>query len=293
MQHLQNRWFKIIFIVFPLLIIAIFVSFPILNKKSKSDNSQPVMSLRDKPEEYYDNFRVDRVSLLKRQDGKILFSLSADKVIHRKRISRLFVYQNLKEIYISGVKVDIYLYNNESSRHKNIVLPVDDIGGTFASLGKPPTPIEDYLSGNADINLDLLTRLLIEDLSINIHLPHDKKVSLSAKYARINIDLENMVLEEARVIALNGKELAAPQAVWSKRFNGIYFPEGYTLQNEQRKGKTFFVINREGELIKSLKVPEIEYKDILEDREKVFYADLSKKMPAYLRFMFGMGMPQK
>lgn len=288
------RWFKIIFIVFPLLIIAIFVSFPILNKKSKNDNSRPGMSLRDKPEEYYDNFSVDEVSLLKHQNGRILFSLSADKVIHRKRISKLFVYQNLKEIYISGVKVDIFPYNNESSRHKNIVLPVDDIGGSFASFGKPSTPIEDYLSGNADTDLDLLTRLLIESLSISIHLPYDKLIYLTAKGARINIDLENIVLEgPVKVIASDGRELNTSEAVWSKKFNGIYLPHGYTLQNGYMGGKAFFVINREGELVKRLKVPEIEYKDILEEREKVFYADLSKKMPAYMRFMFGMGMPQK
>ena len=272
-----------------LFIIAIFVYSPVHNKESPGSNLQPDIDIRDKPEGHYDNFRVDKISIMKRQDNRILFSLSADKVIHRKRISKLFVYQNLKEIYMSGIKIDFYPYNNISIRHKNIAIPVDDIGSIFTSLGKPSTSIEEYLAGNADIDLDLLSRLLLEDLSINIHLPDNKNIVLTAKSTRINIDLENIVLEgHVKVITSDGKELLASQAVWSRKFNGIYLPDGHTLQNEQRKGKAFFAITTKGKFSRVWKCPNIEYVDLLEEREKDLYAHLSKKMPAYARFMFGM-----
>jgi hypothetical protein len=296
MQYFKDRWLKIIFIAFPLLlIIVIFLSPSTHNKKSESENPQPDITLKDKPEGHYDNFRVNKISIVKKEDNRILFSLSADMIIHRKRISKLFVYQNLKEICMSGVMIDIYPYNMRSvNRHKNIAIPIDDIGSSFTSLGKPSTPIEEYLAGNADIDLDLLTRLLLENLSINIHLPDNKKIVLAAKSARINVDLENIVLEgPVKVITSDGKELYASEAVWSKKFNGIYLPDGYALQNEQHKGKAFFAINTKGEFLKVWKCPNIKYIDPLEEREKAFYANLSKKMPASARFMFGMGMPQK
>lgn len=104
---------------------------------------------------------VDKISIVEQEDNRILFSISADKVIHRKRISRLFVYQNLKEIYMSGVKIDIYPYNTASiSKHKDIAILLDDISRSFTSLGKPPTSMEECLAGNSDIDLDLLTRIL-------------------------------------------------------------------------------------------------------------------------------------
>lgn len=131
-------------------------------------------------------------------------------------------------------------------------------------------------------------------MSINIHLPDNRKVVLAAKIARINVDLENIVLEgPVKVIASDGKELYASEAVWSKKFNGIYLPGGYTLQNEQHRGKAFFAMNQKGELLRVFRIPEIKYADLIEEKEKILYANLSKKMPAYARFMFGMGMPRK
>ena len=97
MQYFKNRWTKIISIAFPLLlIVAAFVNYPVHNKKSPSSNPQP--DIRDKPEGHYDNFRANKISIVKKEDNRILFSLSADMIIHRKRISKIFVYQNLKEI---------------------------------------------------------------------------------------------------------------------------------------------------------------------------------------------------
>jgi hypothetical protein len=186
LKVLSNKYLKIFIALLLLLIVAVFANYPIHNKKSPGSNLQPNISLKDKPEGHYDNFKVNKISIVKKEDNRILFSLSADMIIHRKRISKLFVYQNLKEICMSGAMIDIYPYNMRSvNKHKNIAIPIDDIGSSFTSLGKPSTPIEEYLAGNADIDLDLLTRLLLEDLSINIHLPDNKKIVLAARSARI------------------------------------------------------------------------------------------------------------
>ena len=287
MRYLKNRWRKTLFIALPLLLTAVFVSSSvILTKNSKSSNLKPQIGTR-----YYDNFAADKIHIVKRgEDNRLLFSISADKVVHRKRISRLFVYQNLKEIYMKVVKIDFYPHDNVSiNKNENIAIPVNDIGGSFISLGKPPTPIEDYLAGRVDVKLDLLTRLLFEDLSINIHLPNSKKISLAARSAHINTDFKNIIMEGAvRIIASDGKELIAPEAVWSKKFNGVYLPDGYILPDGFHQRKAFFVINQNGKFLRMSGTPDITYTDFIDEKENVLYAYLYQKMPAYARPMSGM-----
>lgn len=293
MQYSKNRFLRIIFIAIPLsLIIAIFVYFPLRNEKHRSDIPINISNRYnpDNPEEFYDNFKIENISIERRENNRTLFILSADKVIHRKRISRIFVYQNLKEIYMPGVRIDFYPYDKTSvSRYENIAIPVADIVDSFTSLGKPPTSREDYLAGNSDINLDLLTRILLEDLSFNIHLPSKKTLFITAKVARISPDFENIVLGGSiSIVSSDGKDLHTLEAVWSKKYNGFYFPKGYTLQNKEHKKRTFFTLNAKGKFSEVSPIPEIEYTDLIEEKEKVLYAYLSKKMPVHLRFMFGM-----
>ena len=48
----------------------------------------------------------------------------------------------------------------------------------FRSLGKQPTSIDDYSAGKvADSDLDLLSRIYFENLSLNIYYPAGKKIS--------------------------------------------------------------------------------------------------------------------
>jgi hypothetical protein len=297
MQYLNNRFLRTIFLaILLLLIIAIFVYFPFC-KKNKSDIPIQNISNRynpDNPEEFYDNFKINNISIERRENNRVLFILSADKVIHRKRISKIFVYQNLKEIFMSGVRIDFYPYDKtHANEYKNIVIPISDIADSFISLGKPPASREDYLEGNSDVNLDLLTRIFLEDLSFNIHLPSGRMFSISTKVARINPDFENIVLGgPTSIVSPDGKNLHTLEVVWSKKYNGFYFPGGYTLQNKEYKKRTFFTMNAKGKFSEVSPIPEIDYTDIIEEKEKVLYTYLSKKMPPHLRLMFGMtGLP--
>jgi hypothetical protein len=78
------------------------------------------------------------------------------------------------------------------------------------------------------------------------------------------------------------------EAVWSKKFGGVYFPRGYR-SNVREHGKAFFAINKDGEFSK-VRIPKIEYSDVFEEKiEKPLYRSISKQMPAYLRGMFQSG----
>jgi hypothetical protein len=290
MKYFNQRFPWIIFIALPLLlVIAIFLCSLKHDEITQGNPSLPDIASLSHPEGYYDNFKVEKISIVKRKDNRLFFSFSADKVLHRKRISKFFVYQNLKEIFLSGVQIDFYRYNMSPLKNKNSLIPLDDIGSSFTTLGKPSTPMEDYLAGNADIDLDLLSRILLENLSLNVFLSPDKKFSITAKEARINTDLENLVLEgPVMVMDSCGKEVLTSKAVWSEKFNRLYLPDGYTLKSEEHKGSAFFAINSQGELSRVWKCPNIEYVDFIEEREKVLYSYLSKNMPPYLRLIFGL-----
>lgn len=191
---------------------------------------------------------------------------------------------------MSGVRISLFIYeNNSKNNHCSFTIPVDDIGKTFTSFGYSYMTSEDYLASNADIDSDLLTRILVDDLSVNIHLPNRKKISLSGKNARLDVDFENIVLEgPANITASDGEELTASEAVWSKRFNGIYLPKGYKLQGNYLKNQAFFILDKESRFSKVSRVPRINYKDLIEDKEEAFYASLSKKMPTYAKFLLGI-----
>jgi hypothetical protein len=288
MQFLRNTWFKILLAAAFFLLLSILFPYLYDEKNSGNDKLKPDIVLKDSFAEQYDNFWVDKISIVKRIGDKRLFSISADKVIHRKRISKLFVYQNLKEIYMTGVKIDVYSYNKLSA-DRNVSLPVGDIGRSFTSLGKPPTPVEEYLEGNSDINLDMLSRLVLDNLIINIYLSPFRKISLNAKSASINPDLTNLILKENVLIySSDGREFRTSQAIWNKKYNGVYFPEGYFSKDKKTEGKYFYNIAENGDFLKAPYVPDIEYIDFFEENEKALYTQLSKKMPVFLRFMTGM-----
>ncbi len=292
MQFFKNKWLKVgLFIALSVLAVGVIIYSTSENKIPPKIAPQSAISLKLNPEKYYDNFWAENISIVKRVDNDKFFTLSVNKLVHRKRTTRLFVYQNLKELYVSGVQVNTYPAKVSARGYKRaaIALPVEDIGSSFTSFGKPPTQLEEYLAGDADFNLDLLSRLILENFSLTMHLPGNKKIFLSARVARINTDLENIVLEgPVRFIAADGSELYASLAVWSKKFNGIYLPSGYTFQNEQRKKKAFYGINPDGEFEEAAKVPDIKYVDLLEDVENKFYDRMFKKAPLYLRVLAGM-----
>ncbi len=229
----------------------------------------------------YDHFMIDKLDITERKGDMTTVSLSADKIIHRKRASRFFVYQNLKEIFISGARIDIVMNNNDSA-NDNIAIPLNNIGDILKSLGKSQTPVEEYLRGTTDINLDLLTRILFRDIAVNVHLFDGGRISISADSARINFDSENIILEDhVHVADSANNKLLSSMAVWSKEFNGVYLPEGYRLQNEYRKEKAFFAVDGRGEFSKVNDLPDIKYADFIEEGEKVLY----DKLPAYVRLM--------
>lgn len=256
-------------------------------------------------------FMAENVLLKKKEGERTVFSISVRRVLSRNRSSKFFVYHNLKEMYMSGVTIDAYASENRwfrqgqkiaasyssegvaskrcDSRSRRLVIPLAEIGISFTAFGDPSTSIRDYLAGCYDINLEVLTRFVIDDLMMHIHLPERRMFSILAKHARINMDAENIIFDgQVSFLSSRGQELSATQAVWSGIHDGIYFPNGYTSRDGYHEGKTFLIVDRYSRISKAYSVPDTEYTDFVERGEKILYDNISKKTPPYLRAALGI-----
>ena len=277
-------------ILFIIVSLSAFLFLFLNNKKASDDDILAENNAENFTEKNYDNFRVEHVSVIRKKDNKPHFILTADEVIHRKRFSKLFSYQNLKEIYISGAKIDIYLNNISSSGNSSLLF--DEMNEIFASLGKQSTSLDDYSAGKvADSDLDLLSRIFFENFSLNIYYPAGKKLSFSALYASVNPDLNNLVFSgTVQFTDSMQRKFISSKVVWSKKHNGIYFPEGYTLLNSQQRNESFYAVNKDGDFTRLWNIPAIDYADYLEVAESRLYAKLMKKLPPYAKMMLGLPM---
>jgi hypothetical protein len=289
---MRSRLLKMILFSYGVCILSFSLLYGYILKKDYPPGLEvlPGENLRNQSGEPYDNFRVEHISVVRKKDNKPHFVLTADEVVHRKRASKLFLYQNLKEIYVSGAKVDIYLNNISSSGNSS--LPFDEMNEIFASLGKQSTSLDDYSAGKvADSDLDLLSRIFFENLSLNIYYPDSKKISFSALYASVTPDLNNLVFSgTVQFTDSMRRKFVSSKVVWSKKHNGIYFPEGYTLQNSQHRNKSFYAVSKDGDFSRLSDIPAIDYADYLEVAESRLYAKLMKKLPPYAKMMLGLPM---
>jgi hypothetical protein len=286
MKSKQSK--SVLLILFMVISSCAFLFLFLNSKKAGNDEILAENDAQNFTEKDYDNFRVEHVSVIRKRDNKPHFVLTADEIVHRKRFSKLFLYQNLKEIYISGAKIDIYL-NNRASSGKNL-LPVDEMNEIFRSLGKQPTSLNDYSAGKvADSDLDLLSRIFFENLSLNIYYPDRKKISFSALYAAVTPDLNNLVFSgTVQLTDSMRRKFISSKVVWSKKHNGIYFPEGYTLHKSHYRKESFYAMRENGDFLKLWDVPAIDYADYLEVAESRLYAKLMKKLPLYAKMMLGL-----
>lgn len=243
----------------------------------------------------YDEFSVENVSLLRKIGDKTCFSLIANKVVHRKRSSRLFYYENIKEIVVSDANISIYECGGLSNKasDSNAML-FDNIKCLATSFGKPPMSVEDYIDTKmADKDLSIMSRVIFENVSINMHWSNNSRMTITATNADLSADLENMIFTgSVEVIDASKRKFSSSKAVWSKKHRGIYFPEGYVSQNKEHRNGTLFSVNRKGEFF-NMVTTAIQYIDLVEKNEDEFYSRFIKKIPPPIRIMLGLPLSQE
>ncbi len=311
----RQRYFQALKIILTILIflIAAMVS---ADSHMAAVSAEPLLEISgaNTAEDDVADFEANDVRLVMKEDSRTMLRLSANSIVRRKRRSQLFCYQNLRELYLSGVRIDVFsngkaLPDTESNiplakcdscgktslleKHEKISMPVTALDNGLRALGKPLTSFNAYLAGTGDIDSNLLSRLILEDVSINLHLSPDNHIFFKATRAVIAVGSNNIVFEGAvRISDSEHNETSTSKAVWSNKYGGVYFPEGYKSQNTSYRAKTFYSLEKNGNFVLAKNLPHINYSDFLEEKERKIYSKILKKLPMQARFVLGMPLNQ-
>ncbi len=283
----QSRCRTVQFLFGLVLVLSLFWLGYLVIHSEKHDKTVQPSTEADRP---YDKFRIGGINLLEYDPEGLIVRLSVEEVVHRKRRSRLFEYQNLKELHFNHTHFDLYPRKQVSS--ENIYgIPYDLLGKCFHLISGSGTlkPIESYLKENSDIDLDVLSRIQFDDLVLNIHYPPGASLEVTAEKAYIGGDFQSFVLiGNVRIITPHGENVQAPLAVFSRKFDGILIPSGHFRKGIYERKKTFYRLNDKGSLLQLTQFPDIRYVDPLEVKEEELYGKIFQKLPPYQRVMFGI-----
>ena len=228
---------------------------------------------------------LESVDLKQFNENKFLFSISAGKIVYRKRAYKIFMYKNLKELFIQGLSIELHQAEEDGGKSKN---PSIGMMGVLSEIGNSQTSYQEFSRGSGDRDSDLLTRILIDSCSINILGNNRSKVTVNAGKAKI-VDFKNIILEEnVRIRNTNGQDINAGRAVWSVENNGFLFPEGYRSAGFSQKNKSFLKIGKGGDFYPEDTIPSIKYADTFEENEKRLFDAVTKNAPGYLKQMIKM-----
>jgi len=264
--------------------------YPAVNS-DKHENAEQPTTAAERP---YDKFRAGKINLLEYDQDDLIIKLSVEEIIHRKRRSRLFEYQNLKELYFNQTVFDIYIHKPFHSAN-NYRIPFDLLERCvhLAPGAGAAKPIESYLKETSDSDLDILSRIKFDRLALNVHYPTGDSLGVTAEKASIGGDFQSFVLEgDVRILSPYGEVLRAPQAVFSRGLDGILFPSGHFRQEKYDRNKTFYRLIANGRLVRLPQAPSVNYADPLEAKEEELYGKIFNKLPPYQRIMFGITAPQ-
>ncbi len=227
---------------------------------------------------------------LTHQDGTVQrLRITAARVLHRRRVSQWFVYENFDEIVIQSLAVDYPLPVSHDQRSR-LRLPLQELGDDLnalkeaASLGP-----EDAASDEAG-STDTLSRVLVENVKFKLIPPGQPPIELSASNAKMGGDFAVIQLEGAVSLTSRACRIRAPLALWSSQHEGLLFPAGYAMRQRRYDKPAFFRLNPNGTCRRILPLPPVAYVDLLEIQEAAFMDRLTRNMPAYTRFMLGAGL---
>ena len=213
--------------------------------------------------------------------------LGAEKIVHKNRTAGLFTYYNLKEIYISDLGVQVYPREatiplisragySEEGPPSAISQPFSSISHRLPSFFDVTMPKDlrsaDFLS-NLDTDASIVTRLLIDGLSLTIHLGNNQQVVIRSQKAVV--DQGGVTLAgDFLLTSSDGKKLISTTAIWVKGLEGLYFPDEYLLKGSgiaNLKGSgDVWVIEKSGRIRKSnQKLPaDISHRSKLDETEE-------------------------
>lgn len=290
-----RQWWRILCLVLTTCLLAFFI-IVIVRFKTQQSIPPPLLAEMKRKAEPFDRFRLLGVSVIRLgDDGRKRLSATAEKILHRNRVGKFFSYYNLKEIDISNLRVELSLKTQPHEGKTGLLGEAfQEINALPASMsGFSPTLAEG--KGEQDEGeSEVISRALIDRLSLTINVQKQEKIALSAEKALIN--LHGVTFSGFfSFTAADGKRLTASRAIWVRDSEKISVADGYVLQGKKttRKGvDAVFLLARNGRLVKSreqsaaMNILGSDWIDDTEARLKSFFLkEMIRQLPS-LRVLF-------
>lgn len=240
--------------------------------------AEPLGRSRRAPRDRHD-FELRGISVVEGGDAGGSPSLRAESIVGRRRTGGggLLFYRDVEEF----VAVDVDIRLRALRRGETLLGSVYDGVRRSFSLGSGPFSADVGRSGAAAS----LTRVLFEKLSVRVQSAGQKDLSIASNRARMNFDLDTLVLDGRVVLRTpRGEETRASRAVFSRRLDGVYLPAGCAIGDTRFDGGTVLALDGSGALSASRSDPDIATEDYLERQERLLLARLAKAAPPALRF---------
>lgn len=214
------------------------------------------------------------------------FKLSADELIKRQRQGRLMQFINYDELYIKVLTIDQHLNTKIVKFDMNEIIPLtsnetipltsfDDNPRTGNNVVKQT---ESKVLGNT------LSRVLADEVRINFKPAKYQPVVLTANHAKMLTDTMIMQFEGNVTLAATKCKISSEVAIWSNKYNGLFFSESYQFNNKTYETPAFFQITDTGRCKRVRPVHIVEYVDKLD----VIEDKLFESMPMSARLLFGL-----
>lgn len=224
-----------------------------------------------------DEFSLEGISVFSSWDGGEPSSLSAKSILGRKRTGAggLVVYHDVMEVRALDVSITVQVDSEDEALLSHV------FGGVkrFFSREGLPTPLGGAPSGNRSV-----LPVVFKNLSIRLQQSGQKEVTIAATRARLNSDSDTLVLAGQVVMTTpRDGDVHASQAVFSSEFDGIYLPAGYTIGDRRMGGRRLLVVDASGVTSEASSLPDVDYEDLIERREKLVLAHFLKAVPSELK----------
>ncbi len=211
---------------------------------------------------------IKKLSLTHVVGSTVLFRLTADSVMDRPRTGQMAFFKNYYEIYLHNMVLDQPLKESVARLDLNGIVKAVRSFDDENNQGKPIK--ESWL----DFSVCSLSRVLVDDIRINITPTNRLPIVLIAGRAKMGTDAAMIKLEQNANLNAAKCKLSSQTAVWSNKYDGIFLPVAYTINGKKHAAGDFFKISREGRCLRVRPSPVVEYLDMLDEVDNELFIHL-------------------
>lgn len=217
--------------------------------------------------------------------------ISATLLVQRKRVTRFFIYHNMRELYLQNFSVSAV---HASRGGRAFLAPLQELAPALMALesGKSQETLSRDMPGdevrlsNADNSFetysptDMMSRIVAVPASFRI-VKGDCSMLLSARRFRLELNGRYAALEGNVAVTLSsGEQYDVPRLIIVFSKDGLFF-------EEKRGFFRNYVVGSGCRLKRTSDFRELQVADALEEQEQKLLEQIGPKLPLHIRLLLG------